>query len=195
VSGGRFIARIGSAQTPASVRSLDKAIDIHTYEPRDANALLMNEIGRVTIAFDRPPVTVPYGESRDLGAFILIDQLSNETVALGLVREVGANAPAPEGAAEPVPVARTPLEKAKRAWLGTDVLLNPVRRKGAIRFRALAAVLIALLSALLGLHLVGALVLGIADFLLRPFVRPLVDRTERKPERVDPTTVVDGAGI
>ena len=88
--------RIASpAQTPASVRTLDHAIDIHTYQPKSADALLMNEIGRVTVAFDRPRVALPYAQNRELGAFILIDQLSNETVALGLVRETTGVGPAP----------------------------------------------------------------------------------------------------
>jgi sulfate adenylyltransferase large subunit len=194
ISGGRFVARIGTAQTPATVKSLDKAIDIHSYAPRDANALLMNEIGRVTVAFDRPPVTVPYTENRDLGAFILIDQLTNETVALGLVREVGTDAPRAETAA---PLAEpTAVERARRAWFGADVALNPDRAAGVLRFRALASVLLALLAVFLGLGWIAALVLGLIDFALRPLLRLTVDGTERHPRTApDPTTVRDGAGI
>ncbi|BDA86741.1 hypothetical protein Sa4125_42830 [Aureimonas sp. SA4125] len=194
ISGGRFVARIGTAQTPATVKSLDKAIDIHSYEPRDANALLMNEIGRVTVVFDRPPVTVPYQENRDLGAFILIDQLTNETVALGLVRAVGADAPRFETAA---PLAEpTASERAKRAWFGADVAMHPERASGVLRFRALAAVLIALLALALGLGWFAAAVLGLADFALRPLLRQAVGGTEPGPGAAsDPTTVRDGAGI
>ena len=94
VAGGRLIAKLGSAQTPATVRTLDAQVDIHSFEARPASALLMNGIGRVTLGFDRPMVCLPYAENRELGAFILIDALTNETVALGLVREVGAEAPA-----------------------------------------------------------------------------------------------------
>ena len=195
IAGGRFIARIGSAQTPANVRSLDAVVDIHTYRPREANALLINEIGRVTVAFDRPPVTVPYTENRELGAFILIDQLTSETVALGLVRDVGGDEPKP---ALVLPAGKAPnaLTRARLAWLGTDARQNPARVAGVVRFRALAAVLVAGAGFLFGLGWLAAGALGVADFVVRPLLRSLVDRTERKPEPPqDPTTVVDGAGI
>ncbi|KAB0681465.1 sulfate adenylyltransferase subunit CysN [Aureimonas leprariae] len=201
IAGGRFLAKLGTSQTPASVRTLDHAVDIHTYRPRAANALLMNEIGRVTVAFDRPLVALPYAENRELGAFILIDQLKNETVALGLVREVGpsvthvADGGEEEDDDEPAPASATLLQRAARLWLGADVRRNPERRKGAIRFRLVGAVLVALIGFVLGLGVPGALVLGVLDFALRPFLRFAVDRTERKPKAPEPGTVGDGAGI
>ncbi|KQT65901.1 MULTISPECIES: sulfate adenylyltransferase subunit CysN [unclassified Aureimonas] len=195
IPGARLIAKLGSAQTPASVRTLDHAIDIHTYQPRPADALLMNEIGRVTVAFDRPPVALPYTQNRELGAFILIDQLSNETVALGLVRETTGVVPAPGAAGQPASSA-TGLDRARALWFGADTMRRPERKSGVLRFRALASVLTALIAFLLGLGVFAALLLGVVDFLFRPFLRQTVDRTERYPdEPADPTVVGDGSGI
>ncbi|WP_082490735.1 sulfate adenylyltransferase subunit CysN [Aureimonas sp. Leaf454] len=196
IAGARLIAKLGPAQTPASVRTLDHAIDIHTYEPKPADALLMNEIGRVTVAFDRPAVALPYAENRELGAFILIDQLSNETVALGLVRETTGRVTAIGDAALPVAEPLSGVERAKALWFGADTMRRPERRPGVVRFRALASLVVALVALLLGLGVLSALVLGILDFLFRPFLRQAVDRTERHPdEPADPTVVGDGAGI
>ncbi|GGE08024.1 hypothetical protein GCM10011390_28850 [Aureimonas endophytica] len=201
IAGSRLIARLATSQTPASVRTLDAAIDIHTYQTRPANALLMNEIGRVTIAFDRPTVCLPYAENRELGAFILIDQLTNETVALGLVREVKADVPPAEAAlpkpGEPAAPAEpdSAAERIGRLWLGADAQRNPERAAGVVRFRLLGALLVAILGYAFGLGFGGAFALGLADLALRPFLRLLVDRTEREPKAAEPDTVDEGAGI
>ncbi|WP_102961473.1 sulfate adenylyltransferase subunit CysN [Mangrovicella endophytica] len=200
VSGGRFVARLGTAQTPASVRSLDEAVDIHTYRPRPANALLMNEIGRITLAFDRPTVAVPYAENRELGAFILIDQLSNETVALGMVTGVAERAES-GAAGEDEAVAAVPLapaERVKRAWLGTAAWRDPARRSAVVTVRAVAAVLLAIVAMLFGLAPLMAILLGLIDFALRPLLYWAMRRrgsAAERQDRSDTSTVGDGAGI
>ncbi|MCW4115368.1 sulfate adenylyltransferase subunit CysN [Aurantimonas sp. MSK8Z-1] len=194
--GARLIARLGTAQTPAGLRALDHAIDIHTFGPRAANALLMNEIGRVTVGFDRPVVAAPYLESRELGAFILIDGFTNETVALGLVRSAGttpATGQAPEGT--PPVLATGAVQRAQAIWFGR-AYGRADRRAGLLRYRALAAVAIGVLSWIFGLALPLAALLGIADFAVRPFLRLLVDQKEATvATRPDPSEVGDGAGI
>ena len=61
------------------------AIDIHSFEPRAAEVLGMNEIGLVDLVFDKPLVATDYQASRELGSFILIDRMTNHTVALGVI--------------------------------------------------------------------------------------------------------------
>ena len=46
----------------------------------------MNEIGNCNLSFSRPLVFEPYETSSGLGGFILIDKMSNDTVAAGLIR-------------------------------------------------------------------------------------------------------------
>ncbi|MBB3950871.1 sulfate adenylyltransferase subunit CysN [Aureimonas jatrophae] len=203
IPGGRFILRLASAQTPANVRSLDEAIDIHSYEPRRANALLMNEIGRVTIALDRPVVAAPYEESRALGAFILVDQLTNETVALGVVRSTpdrGEEATAAPRLAPPPHVedtlpAATRWETFRRLWLGSALAADPSRARGVTLFRAASAILVGLLVLVMGLHLWQAILVGALDFGLRPLLRRLMVPRETEVPRPDPSDVRDGAGI
>ena len=194
VAGGRFVARLAAATTPASVRSLDEAVDIHSYEPKPVNALLMNEIARVTLAFDRPTVATTYVENRELGSFILVDAMTNETVALGIVRGLAER---PAAAAEEAPAATAPgplgLGTLQAMWHGGDGRPN----LAVIRFRAVASMLVAFLAVVFGLHPLPAILVGLFDFLLRPFLMTAfgVARAGQSEEKPDPTTVGDGAGI
>ncbi|RIY02480.1 sulfate adenylyltransferase [Aureimonas flava] len=202
IAGARVVARLGSAQTPATVRALREAVDIHSYQPRPANALLMNEIGRVTLAFDKPLVATAYRESRELGAFILVDQLTNETVALGTVTALPETQstllgmPAPQTAAKGAPAEpRTPFDRAKAEWLGPSLASDAARACGVTLFRAAAAVMMAIIAVLLGLHVWQAVILGVLDFVLRPYLRRLMVPAETEALPVDPTDVRDGMGI
>ncbi len=57
--------------------------NVNTLEHLAAKTLELNAIGVVNLATDRPIVFEPYAENRDLGAFIVIDKLTNATVAAG----------------------------------------------------------------------------------------------------------------
>ena len=48
--------------------------------------LRLNGIGVANLWTDRPLVFEPYEDNRDLGGFILIDRVTNETVGAGLIR-------------------------------------------------------------------------------------------------------------
>jgi bifunctional enzyme CysN/CysC len=51
-----------------------------------AKTLELNSIGVCDVTTDRPIVFEPYENSRELGGFILIDKLTNATVAAGMIR-------------------------------------------------------------------------------------------------------------
>ena len=50
-----------------------------------AKTLDLNEIATVNISFDRPVPFAPYRDNRRLGAFIIIDKLTHETVGAGVI--------------------------------------------------------------------------------------------------------------
>ena len=52
-----------------------------------AEGLGLNEIGRVTVTAHRPLFVDAYAKNRATGAFILIDSLTNDTVAAGMIEE------------------------------------------------------------------------------------------------------------
>ena len=202
VSTGRYVAQLAASTIPASVTSLDKAIDIHSFEGKPANALLMNEIGEVTLRFDRPVVVTRYEDSRELGSFILIDPLSNETMALGVVRSLAG-----EGARDAARIVDdetlSPKDRLTSLWFGDErpggagaANSGAPDRGAVVRYRAAAAVFFVFIAFLFGLNPLLAIPLALIDFLVRPFLRIAFGATpaSAKPKS-DPTTVGDGAGI
>jgi bifunctional enzyme CysN/CysC len=73
----------------AVVDSIDALLDVTTLtESAAPDSIGLNDIARVTLRTAAPIVADRYTENRTTGAFILIDQDSNDTVAAGMVREV-----------------------------------------------------------------------------------------------------------
>lgn len=83
--GKEFVLKLGTSQVNARVSTIHHAVDIESYEPVAAESLRLNGIGRVSLTLDRPVALMDYAASPDLGGFILIDRVSNETSAFGFV--------------------------------------------------------------------------------------------------------------
>jgi len=70
----------------AVVEELVSVVDIHTLEDEGApERLELNEIARVRLRLSEPLAVDPYAENRVTGAFILIDETTNDTVAAGMI--------------------------------------------------------------------------------------------------------------
>ncbi|KAA0969659.1 sulfate adenylyltransferase subunit CysN [Aureimonas fodinaquatilis] len=190
IAGSRLIARLGTAQSPAILRSLDSAINVNTFEARPTQVLSMNELGRVKIHLEQPVVATPYQESRDLGAFILIDPVTNETVALGVVTRVTAAAQPTAANANTVWLA-----KLRQHWL-SNADIGVQNQPGAlVQYRAIASALLAIVALILGAAIWAALLLGLADFLARPFLKQFLLPRLIKAQKPDPAVMGDGSGI
>jgi bifunctional enzyme CysN/CysC len=83
--GRSYLLAAGTALGRAHVTELKHKINVGTHEHVAAKHLDLNEIGFCNISLDRPIAFDPYGENRDMGGFILIDRLSNDTVACGMI--------------------------------------------------------------------------------------------------------------
>ncbi|MEM7663062.1 MAG: sulfate adenylyltransferase subunit CysN [Pseudomonadota bacterium] len=83
--GRRYLMKIGAKTVTATVNAPKYGIDINTLEQRPAKTLALNEIGVCTLSLEQPIAFDPYDEIREMGGFILIDRLSNNTVGLGLI--------------------------------------------------------------------------------------------------------------
>lgn len=84
--GRSYLLQIGTALVPAQVTELKHALSITTFEQVAAKHLDLNEIGFCNVAVDRAIAFDAYAVNRDMGAFILIDRLSNATVGCGMIR-------------------------------------------------------------------------------------------------------------
>lgn len=85
VAGRRYLLRLGTDEVPASVTTLKHAIDVETGAKIPARSLGTNGLAVANLATDRPVAFDPYAENRDMGGFVLIDRMSHETVAAGMI--------------------------------------------------------------------------------------------------------------
>jgi sulfate adenylyltransferase large subunit len=69
----------------ARVQSIRHRIDINTLSHDPSSGLLLNEIGLVAVTTQRPLFFDPYRRNRATGSFILIDPISNDTLAAGMI--------------------------------------------------------------------------------------------------------------
>ncbi len=89
-----YLLKIGTKTTPANVSAVDARIEIETglAAPIPAGeTLAFNEIGEAKLSLETVVACDPYVENRETGGFILIDRITNETVAVGMVKTVTAS--------------------------------------------------------------------------------------------------------
>jgi sulfate adenylyltransferase subunit 1 (EFTu-like GTPase family) len=68
------------------VDELVSVVDIHTLEDRPSpERLELNDIAKVRLRLSEPLAVDPYAENRATGAFILVGEATNDTVAAGMV--------------------------------------------------------------------------------------------------------------
>ncbi len=76
---------LSTQNATASITGIKYQIDINTLAHQAAKELSLNAIAVCNLSISKPLVFEPYKESRHLGSFILIDRISNTTVAAGLI--------------------------------------------------------------------------------------------------------------
>jgi bifunctional enzyme CysN/CysC len=74
-----------SMLTPGTISTLRYQIDVNTLHRQDAPTLKLNEIGRCAISLNQPVCFDGYRRNRSTGSFIVIDRISNTTVAAGMI--------------------------------------------------------------------------------------------------------------
>lgn len=89
--GRSYLLKSGSQRVPATLAAIDYTVDVNTmHRKTDAEAvakLQLNDIARVRITLHRPLCFDTYTRNPRTGSFILIDTLSNGTVAAGMILE------------------------------------------------------------------------------------------------------------
>jgi sulfate adenylyltransferase large subunit len=81
----------------AEVARIEGVIDPETLAPQPATRLRLNDIGRVAVRCYQPIFLDEYRANRATGAFILVDSLTNDTVAAGMIQGLGAAPGAGDG--------------------------------------------------------------------------------------------------
>jgi bifunctional enzyme CysN/CysC len=84
--GGSYTLQHTTRVTRAVVREIDYRLDVNTlHRDETADALSLNEIGRVQLRAQAPVIFDPYRRNRTMGSFILIEDATNNTVAAGMI--------------------------------------------------------------------------------------------------------------
>jgi len=83
-------ARLGVKHTTRSVRAIldgiDGVVEMDTLGSHPATEMQLNDIGTVRLRLSSPIMVDPYKANRATGAFILVDEATNDTVAAGMIR-------------------------------------------------------------------------------------------------------------
>jgi sulfate adenylyltransferase subunit 1 len=80
-----YLLKHATRTVRARIRKIWHRVDINTFQHVPASELQMNDIARVNIETSLPLFFDPYRKNRTTGSFILIDPITNATVAGGMI--------------------------------------------------------------------------------------------------------------
>ncbi len=85
IPGRAYWLKLATQSVSATVQAPKYEINVNTLDHLAAKTLDLNGIGVVELSTDKPITFEAYGDNRTLGGFILIDKLTNATVAAGML--------------------------------------------------------------------------------------------------------------
>ena len=85
IPGRSYWLKLGTQMVSATVQAPKYTVNVNSMEHMAAKTLELNAIGVAEISTDKPIVFAPYADNHALGGFILIDKISNATVAAGML--------------------------------------------------------------------------------------------------------------
>ena len=111
----RYFLKHSTKTVVARVSHLTHVLDVDLFEERPADSLQFNEIGQVEFDLHTPIFCDPYHKNRATGSFIVIDPLTNDTVAAGMILEA-ASVRAEEGRDEFGAISRVEQKRGVTVW-------------------------------------------------------------------------------
>ena len=85
IPGRSYWLKLATQTVAASIAPPKYLLNVNTHEQMAGKTLMLNDIGVAEVATDLPIIFEPYATSRTLGGFILIDRITNATVAAGML--------------------------------------------------------------------------------------------------------------
>lgn len=80
-----YLVRHTTREAKAKIARIDYRLDVNTLEQQSVTSLAMNDIARITLKLAQPIVADRYASNRATGAFIIIDESTNNTVGAGMI--------------------------------------------------------------------------------------------------------------
>jgi bifunctional enzyme CysN/CysC len=85
VPGRTYDIKLATQTVAGSISHIRHRIDVNSLEKSPASSLGLNEIARCELNVERPIIADDYRQHRSTGSFIVVDRLSNATVAAGMI--------------------------------------------------------------------------------------------------------------
>jgi sulfate adenylyltransferase large subunit len=89
-TGARLAVKHTTRWTRAILDEVRSTLDVATLEQVAADGLALNDLAQVRLRLAGPLMVDPYATNRQTGAFVLVDEATNETVGAGMVLSASA---------------------------------------------------------------------------------------------------------
>ncbi|MEZ5612905.1 MAG: sulfate adenylyltransferase subunit CysN [Rhodocyclaceae bacterium] len=80
-----YLLRHTSREVKAKIAKIDYRLDVNTLKQESTATLAMNDIAQLTLKLAQPIFADAYDKNRSTGAFIIIDESTNNTVGAGMI--------------------------------------------------------------------------------------------------------------
>jgi bifunctional enzyme CysN/CysC len=84
--GRSYLFKLGPRQATATITQIKHKTNVNTLEQCAATQLVLNDVGLCNLSLDQVIAFDPYADIPSMGGFILIDRVTNATVACGMIR-------------------------------------------------------------------------------------------------------------
>ncbi|PRP96927.1 bifunctional sulfate adenylyltransferase subunit 1/adenylylsulfate kinase [Enhygromyxa salina] len=88
-TGRQYLLKHMTTLVSGTIVKVDHKVDMDTLAHVPADTLALNEIGNVSLSLNRPLILDDYTQDKTAGSFVIIDRVSNVTVAAGMIRGHG----------------------------------------------------------------------------------------------------------
>lgn len=83
-----YLIKLAHNLCGAQILSIDYKKDVNTFNNLSATSLRVNDIAKCTLRVQKPIPVQCYARNKTMGAFIIIDKYSNQTLGAGMICEV-----------------------------------------------------------------------------------------------------------
>jgi sulfate adenylyltransferase subunit 1 len=81
----RYLVRHTTRESKAQLAEIAWRLDLNALERVPTEALAMNDVGRITLRLAQPIAADRYADNRATGAFIVVDEATNDTAGAGMI--------------------------------------------------------------------------------------------------------------
>ncbi|MDI3323552.1 sulfate adenylyltransferase subunit CysN [Pontibacterium granulatum] len=92
IPGRQYDVKLATSTVAGGITNIRHRVDVNTLEKSEVSTLVLNDIARCEITLERPIIADDYKSHHGTGSFIIVDRLSNATVAAGMIVEGAAQA-------------------------------------------------------------------------------------------------------